>query len=89
MSLFIDTNTIRAVLLGDQWHDVKGGTFDVDSYEFQQDETLVHGGGRSDVCATGFTFLTDSGARMWGPLTAIQAVSDKPQAKNKPKAREE
>lgn len=75
MSLAIQTADITAVLLTDGWHPVTPGTFDLDSYEYLEDDQLLHGGGHSGVCATGFTFQAeDTNQRITGPLTAIQAV---------------
>jgi hypothetical protein len=34
MSLAIDVDRINRVLLADGWHAVKGGSFDLDSYEY-------------------------------------------------------
>lgn len=75
MSLAINTDKVTGVLLADGWHDVKGKSFDLDSYEYVWEDRLVHGGGASDVCATGFTFTDGQGSRYAGPLTAIQAVT--------------
>jgi hypothetical protein len=103
VSLFIDPKNVTAVLLSDGWHEVQPpGSFDLDSYEFgytydsddgwypSESKTVVlHGGGNSGVCATGFTFSTVVGGtpgvkegtvvggtpvRMYGPLTAVLAV---------------
>lgn len=74
MSLAINTNDVAAVLLADGWHVVLDHSFDLDAYEFVWEDQVVHPGGNSDVCATGFTFQT-VGRRMFGPLTAILAVS--------------
>jgi len=35
---------------------------------------LLHGGGHSGICATGFEFKTTGGEHIAGPLSAIQAV---------------
>jgi hypothetical protein len=85
MSLAIDVDHITAVLLSDGWHDVVAKSFTTDSYEYlwypsagsKHDFQLLHGGGASGVCATGFEFKTADGDRMAGPLTAIQAVRHK------------
>lgn len=85
MSLLIDPNAVTAVLLTNGWHEVgqRDGvsTFNLDAYEFGyiQDDgeiTILHGGGRSGVCAAGFQFET-AGEYVSGPLTAIFAVRHK------------
>jgi hypothetical protein len=77
MSLAIRISTVKSVLLAGTWHDVNGTSFDLDSYEFMDDDRAVHGGGQSGVCAVGFSFRTTNGATLYGPLTAIEAVSNK------------
>jgi hypothetical protein len=84
VSLAIDTDHVTAVLLTDGWHHVTDQSFDVDSFEFlywgrtqckdHDDPVIVHGGGRSGVCAAGFAFRTDDGTHVAGPLTAVLAV---------------
>lgn len=73
MSLRIETDTVAAVLLADGWHEVHPGTFNLDAYEYLEDDQLIHGGGHSGVCATGFTFGSDAGTLL-GPLTSILAI---------------
>lgn len=76
MSLRIDIDKVTAVLLADGWHTVDDASFDCDAYEFMSgDGELVHGGGQSGVCATGFGFNSED-ARIYGPLTAILAVKE-------------
>ena len=80
MSLAINAEKVFAVLLGDDWYDVVAGSFYLDSYEFVEDDSddayVLHPGGRSGVCATGFSFKSraDKSFTTTGPLTAIQAV---------------
>ena len=82
MSLAIDPNLVTAVLLASGRYEVQPGTFELDSYEFVEPHSnpdrnghILHGGGNSGVCATGFDFLVSpNGPRMAGPLTAILAV---------------
>lgn len=77
MSLAIDTATVTNVLLAGEWHEVARGSFSLDSYEYVEDDDVVHGGGHSGVCATGFAFVPRGGngsSVVSGPLTAIQAV---------------
>ena len=91
MSLAIDiTGVLRANVRG-IWHDVgsykKNGklvsSFYIDAYEFVEpydnngipDHYLVHGGGHSDICPTGFSFVdADTGLVVSGPLTSLDAV---------------
>jgi hypothetical protein len=87
MSLAINQHKITRVLLADGWHECQ--RFGTDSYEFgayywdhewgldgAPRFDLVHGGGQSGVCATGFAF-TDAatGEQIAGPLTAVLAVA--------------
>ena len=76
MSLAIDTNSISEVLLNCGWIKIQLGSFDLDSFEFVENNPfyLVHGGGASDICATGFIFTDLKGARVYGPMTSILAV---------------
>lgn len=84
MSLYIDTEKITQILLasnGGRWTQIVPGSFDLDSYEFQSGEVLAHGGGESNVCATGFIVREDgTDTIICGPLTSLIAVSyhDKP-----------
>ncbi len=94
MSLAIDVDKVTRVLLADGWHEVIGESFSLDAYEYvwhssgTNETDLVHGGGHSGVCATGFCFRTTdhtgtSGTRterrfVAGPLTAILAVEYRP-----------
>jgi hypothetical protein len=82
MSLAIDPDSVTHVLLADSegWHEVDHGTFDLDAYEYViahegplESGDILHGGGQSGVCATGFTFRSGM-YRVSGPLTAIVAV---------------
>ena len=74
VSLYIDVDRVTNVMIGANWYEVAKGTFDLDSYEYHHQDNVLHGGGQSGVCATGFAFETRDGACMAGPLTAIQAV---------------
>jgi hypothetical protein len=89
VSLEIEPEFVDAVLLSDGWHRVEGESFTLDAYEYVQHnyddadkDFVLHGGGRSGVCATGYRFSeiveVDFANRLIevaGPLTAIQAVS--------------
>ena len=79
MSLAISVESVAAVLLSDGWHEIKAGSFELDSYEFgypfnNAEMKFIHLGGQGGVCATGFQFDEADGIRFYGPLTAIQAV---------------
>lgn len=82
MSLAINPELVSAVVLATGRYQVRPGTFDLDSYEYvaphsnpDRDGMVLHGGGNSGVCATGFDFIVEpDGHRMLGPLTAILAV---------------
>lgn len=82
MSLAIDVDRVTAVLLADGWHHVANQSFTLDSYEYlwyptntrRSDFEILHGGGQSGVCATGFAFQDTDGQTTAGPLTAILAV---------------
>lgn len=77
MSLAIDPDDVTQVLLADGWHWATNGLW-LDAYEYVAGDDIVHGGGGSGVCATGFAFeefVDGEGTfRTYGPLTAILAV---------------
>ncbi len=72
MSLGIRTGEITAVLLVDGWHDVLDGTFGIDTYEYVDGDYIVHSGREP-----GFGFVATGDEIVYGPLTAILAVSTK------------
>lgn len=82
MSLSIDPSGVTDVLLADGWHEVFDLSFGLDSYEYVEEGGFVlHGGGASGICATGFIFhelVFEDGERQQytcgGPLTSILAV---------------
>lgn len=75
MSLHIDVDHVESVLVGNEWYTVADMSFDIDAYEFHHEDYMLQGGGNYGICASGFTFQeAQSGLRMAGPLTAIQAV---------------
>jgi hypothetical protein len=77
MSLRIDIDYVKSVLLADGWHPVYKESFDIDSYEFIQEANsrpmLIHSGEHS-TCAAGFSFMEDEDTVISGPMTAILAV---------------
>lgn len=85
-SLSIDLDAVQSVLIAGVWYDVDDNSLNLDSYEFVWDGGLVHGRGSSGICATGFSF-TSGGSLISGPLTSIQAVSDKPMNRRPAKKR--
>lgn len=65
MSLALDIDKVTAVLLSDRrWYSVMEKSFVLDAFEFifkheeDDDGEIVHGGGNSGICATGFRFKT-------------------------------
>lgn len=75
MSLAIDSDSVTRVLLADGWHDVLEGTFNIDAYEFMYcGDGVLHGGGASGICPSGFEFRTAGGVVLSGPLTSVLAV---------------
>ena len=81
MSLAIEIDDVRAVLLADGWHTVLGDSFNLDSYEYHWGDDGMHGGGDSGICSTGFSCdeRDDAGHThcLYGPLTSVLAVRTK------------
>lgn len=86
MSLMINPGTITGVHLATGRFEIEEGSFTLDSYEYvvpdsnpDREDLVLHGGGNSGVCATGFTFRTIDRppVQMWGPLIAILAVEQR------------
>lgn len=75
MSLCIDIDHVSRVLLADGWHKVAESSFLLDAYEYVEGDDIVHGGGNSGICSTGFAFRTLAGETFFGPLSAVLAVS--------------
>jgi len=85
MSLAIDVDKIKGVLLSDGWHEVSKKSFTMDAYEFlwfqkgkdfggkEIEPRILHGGGSCGVCAAGFCFSSEK-KLIFGPLTSILAV---------------
>lgn len=75
MSLSINIHAVTAVMIGNEWHEIEPGTFDLDSYEFEDNgSTILEGGSVEGISHTGYTFTLSHGATIAGPLTAIQAI---------------
>lgn len=57
MSLAIDVAKVRAVLLPNAgWLDIKVGTFEIDAYEFRNDQRVIQSGGNGGVSSAGSDF---------------------------------
>ena len=52
MSLWIDLNRVTTVLLADGWHHVTNDSFDLDAYEFQDDDVAVSAHAPQELDAT-------------------------------------
>jgi len=84
MSLVINVDKVKRVLLADGWHkvdfnDKEKSTFDLSAYEFIAEReynspVMLHRVGESGVCPTGASWL-ENGEQFFCPLTGILAVS--------------
>ena len=74
MSLGIQLNEIKSVLLADRWHEVDQRSFTVDTYEFNEGDTAVARGDGHLLSVAGFMFWEPGGHIVAGPLSAILAV---------------
>jgi len=75
MSLAIDVAKVRAVLLPNAgWLDIKVGIFEIDAYEFRNDQRVIQSGGNGGVSSAGFRFRDNSNNLVCGPLSTILAV---------------
>jgi hypothetical protein len=75
MSLRINVDKVKQVLLADGWHKVIDGSFDIDAYEFLWNDTVLVGGGTvQGVPSTGAMWTEEDGSYIACPLTAILAV---------------
>lgn len=65
-----EASKVTGVMLGEDWIDVKAGTFTVGLFELKTKD--------SPVCAhragTGFAFTSTDGATVTGPIVSIRAV---------------
>jgi hypothetical protein len=75
MSLEIDVARVRAVLLPNGgWLDIKVGSFEIDAYEFRNDQLVVQTIGPGGVSSSGFRFRDNSNNLVCGPLSTILAI---------------
>ncbi len=80
MSLAIELDYVKGVLLADGWHEVEEQSFYLDTFEFvwgvdaQGKPNVVHAAGAGGVSAGGFSFIDERGDRLFGPITSIIAV---------------
>ena len=74
MTLGIQVNEIKQVLLTDRWHEVEPESFALDTYEFMDgDQAIVRGDGQL-ITTVGFVFREPGGQMVAGPLSSILAV---------------
>jgi len=79
MSLEIDVNKVSMVLLLDGWHEVAGASFDLDAYEYaNEDRTLLESGSVPGVPTTGATWREPDGTVIACPVTSILATKSAP-----------
>jgi hypothetical protein len=74
MSLGIQLDEIKHVLLGDRWHEVETGSFALDTYEFMEGGQAVARGDGQLITTVGFMFREPGGHIVAGPLSSILAV---------------
>jgi len=77
MSLSIDIATVKAVLINGDWHKAMEKSFDLDAYEFMHGKDMIHGWEQRRLRDRIQVPWTNRSDVLW-PLTAIQAVSDRP-----------
>ena len=74
MSLGIQLNEVKSVLLADRWHEVEASSLTVDTYEFNDGDTAVARGDGQILSVAGFMFWEPGGHIVAGPLSSILAV---------------
>lgn len=74
MTLGIQVNEIKHVLLGDRWHEVESQSFALDTYEFMDGDQAVARGDGQLITTVGFMFREPGGQIVAGPLSSILAV---------------
>jgi len=73
MSLLLDVNKVKEVLLSDGWHLIADNSLDFDAYEFVYDEHVIYND-RHGAPSTGFMFTDPNGTVISGPASSIQAI---------------
>jgi hypothetical protein len=74
MSLGIQLDEIKHVLLADRWHEVEEASFALDTYEFMEGDQAVARGDGQLITVAGFMFREPGGQIVAGPLSSILAV---------------
>jgi hypothetical protein len=74
MTLGIQVNEIKQVLLADRWHEVEKESFALDTYEFIEGQQAVARGDGQLITSVGFMFREPGGQIVAGPLSSILAV---------------
>jgi hypothetical protein len=74
MTLGIQVNEIKHVLLADRWHEVESQSFALDAYEFMDGDQAVARGDGQLITSVGFMFREPGGQIVAGPLSSILAV---------------
>ena len=74
MTLGIQLNEIKHVLLADRWHEVEPESFALDAYEFMEGAQAVARGDGQLITTVGFKFREPGGQIVAGPLSSILAV---------------
>ena len=80
MSLAIEVDYVRAVLLADGWHEVEEQSFYLDRFEFvwgvdaEGKANVMHAAGSDGISVMGFSLVDEDGTRIAGPLSSIIAV---------------
>jgi hypothetical protein len=75
LSLHIEVDDVKFVLLADGWHEVAGDSFDLDAYEFHHENKLLLKGGKvRGVPSTGARWQEKNGQTIMCPITSILAV---------------
>lgn len=74
MSLNIEVDHVRQVLLNDGWHHVNDSSFEIDTYEFRWEDETRLGGGQEPLLPMRGARWMESGFLICCPLTSILAV---------------
>ena len=75
MSLYVEIDDVKFVLLADGWHEVVDRSFEMDSYEFHHEKELRLGGGSDPrMSSVGARWTEKDGASLVCPATSILAI---------------